>query len=58
MKVLALIIKVLGSLFMIPIGILCGIVFGAALLLLLVLAIPLHFIEQIWNPDDEMERWD
>jgi cytosine/uracil/thiamine/allantoin permease len=58
MKVVAAIIKVLASIFMIPVGILCGAVFGVVLLLLLVLAIPIHFVEEIWNPDDLMERWD
>ena len=52
MKVVAAIVKVLGSIFMIPVGILCGLVIGAMLLLLLVLAMPIHFVEEIWNPED------
>lgn len=58
MKVIATIVKVLGSIFMVPIGILCGIAIGAMLLLFLVLAIPLHFVKEIWNPNDLIERWE
>ena len=56
MKVIATIVKVLASIFMIPVGILGGIVMGAMLLLLLVLAMPIHFVEEIWNPEDLVER--
>jgi uncharacterized membrane protein YGL010W len=52
MKVVAAIVKVLASIFMIPVGILCGLVMGAMLLLLLVIAVPIHFVEEIWNPDE------
>lgn len=52
MKVLSAIIKVLGSIFMIPIGILCGVCVGILLLLFLILAMPVHFIEEIWTPED------
>ena len=52
MKVLTTIVKVLGSIFMIPIGILFGIAIGILLLLLFMIAAPIHFVEEIWNPDD------
>jgi hypothetical protein len=52
MKVVEIIVKVLASIFMIPVGILCGLVMGAMLLLLLVLGVPIHFVEEIWNPDE------
>lgn len=58
MKVLTAIIKVLGSIFMIPIGILCGVAIGVVLLLLFVVAAPIHFVEEIWNPDELAERWE
>lgn len=58
MKVLTAIIKVLGSIFMIPIGILCGVAIGVVLLLLFVVAAPIHFVEEIWNPEDLMGRWE
>lgn len=54
MKVLTLIVKVLGSIFMLPIGILCGVAAGLLLLLSMIFAVPIHFIEQIWNPTDEI----
>jgi hypothetical protein len=52
MKVLTTIIKALGSIFMIPIGILCGVAIGILMLLLFVIAVPIHFVEEIWNPED------
>ena len=52
MKVLTAIVKGLGTIFMIPIGVLCGVAIGILLLLLFIVAVPIHFVEEIWNPDD------
>ena len=53
MDVIRAIWKVIASILIIPVGIIMGMCTGAALLVLLVLATPIHFIEAIWSKDNE-----
>lgn len=61
MDVIRAVWKVIASILIIPVGIIMGICAGEALLVLLMLATPIHFIELIWSKDNEfldIEKYD
>ena len=53
MNVIRAVWKVIATILIIPVGLIMGICSGAVLLILLVLATPIHFIEAIWSKDNE-----
>lgn len=53
MNIMRVIWKVIASILIIPVGLIMGICSGIILLILLILATPIHFIGAIWSEGHE-----